>query len=77
LKNKGSVTISSIASDDSGTSGLTQALYIDNTLVASVSGGTLSYSWNVNKVLPGTHTITVKATDAARNSSSTSISVTK
>lgn len=76
VKKKGKLTISSTASDNSGTSGLKQTLYIDNKLVVTASGSSLSYSWNLNPVSSGAHTITVVATDAAGNSASAGATVT-
>lgn len=73
----GTVSISSRASDNNGTVGLTQTLLIDGKAVASASGGTLSYSWNTRKVAVGSHQITVTAADAAGNRSSLSVSVSR
>lgn len=77
IKPKGSVSISSSATDNSGLAGITQSLYIDGALRATASGGSLAYTWNVNKVATGAHTITVVAADAAKNTSSMSVQVTK
>jgi thermitase len=77
VRPKGSVTITASATDNMGTSGLKQALYIDNVLKTTVTGGSLSYSWSLNKVSYGVHAIKVVATDAAGNSSSASSTVTK
>ena len=77
IKGKGSVTISTSATDNLGPAGITQTLYIDGALVATVTGGSLSYSWSMNRVAAGTHTIKIVATDAARNASSASVQVTK
>lgn len=74
---RGSVTISATASDNSGTAGITQSLYIDDGLVAKVAGGSLSYSWNLKRVAAGTHAIRVVAIDAAGNTSTATSSVTK
>lgn len=71
------VSITSSATDNSGAAGITQRLYIDGGLRTTVTGGSLSYTWNVRKVSSGTHTIKVTATDAAGNTSSTQIQVTK
>lgn len=70
-----SVTISGSATDNVGVTKL--QLAIDGKLVATVSGGSLSYSWNTRKVTSGSHTILLLATDAAGNTASTSISVSK
>lgn len=53
------------------------SLYIDGKLMSSVSGGSLSYSWNVKKVTTGTHTIAVTAVDTSGNNTTTSVQVTK
>jgi hypothetical protein len=77
IKPKGSVMITANASDNGGTSGITQKLYIDGVLKSTVSGSSLSYSWNVNKAAAGAHTIQIVANDAANNTSSTSVQVSK
>src|SRR4029077_6914653 len=46
IKAKGSVSITTSASDNSGTAGITQTLYIDGVPKTTVNGGGLSYSWN-------------------------------
>ena len=77
IKTKGSVSISTSASDNGGTAGITQMLYIDGVLKTTASGSSLSYGWNVNKVSSGAHTIQVVAKDAAGNTSSASVDVSK
>jgi thermitase len=77
IKGKGSVTITTSAADDRGPAGIQQSLYIDNVLVANASGGALSYSWSMNRVASGAHTIKVVARDAAGNASSATTTVTK
>ncbi len=77
-KVSGGVSISAMASDDSGISKV--EFYIDNTLKASDSSYPYSYRWNVNKqVASGTHTITAKAYDKASpaNTSTAQITVFK
>lgn len=76
LKGKGTVTVSANASDANGSAGILQSLYIDGVLKATASGASLSYSWNVNKVPSGAHTIKVIAADAGLTST-TSIQVIK
>lgn len=76
-KVKGNVAIKVNASDNNGTAGLVQTLYIDGARVATVSGGTLSYNWNTKKASAGGHSIQAVATDAAGNSTTQSVSVTK
>lgn len=73
----GTVTISVNASDNNGSSNVTQSLYIDGALVATGTGSTLSFSWNSRskKVKAGSHTIQAIAQDTAGNKSSTSVSV--
>lgn len=79
----GSTVVSKVASikasatDNSGAAGITQRLYIDTALVSTVQGGALSYNWNTRKASSGTHVLKVTATDAAGNSASTQIQVTK
>jgi thermitase len=77
LKGKGTVTIATSASDNSGAAGISQSLYIDGALASTASGATLSYGWNMNRVASGTHTLKIVASDAAKNSATTSIQVTK
>lgn len=73
----GTVSIIGSASDNSGTAGLKQTLFIDGRLVATALGGTLSYNWNTRKVISGPRQITLTAVDAAGNWSSQSMSVTR
>ena len=77
IKAKGSISITASASDNGGTAGITQTLYIDGVPKTAVGGASLSYSWNVNKVTGGAHTILVVGKDAAGNTSSASIQVSK
>lgn len=77
MKGKGSTNISTSASDNGGSAGITQSLYIDGVFRTSMTGSSLSYSWNLRKVSSGTHTITVIATDAAGNQATTSEQVSK
>ena len=51
------------------------SLTIDGKEVAIAYGGSVSYSWNTRKVAKGTHAITVRAWDAAGNTTSQSVSV--
>ena len=76
-KVSGMVSIAASASDNSGAAGISQSIYIDGTLKSSGTGGSLAYSWNTRKVAYGTHTIQAVAKDAAGNTSSTSVQVTK
>lgn len=75
----GTVTITVNASDNSGAADIVQAIYIDDVLKATGTGSTLSTSWNTRtKGLKAgsTHTIKATATDAAGNTSVTSVNVT-
>ena len=71
------VSINTSATDNSGAAGITQRLYIDGVLVTTVQGGALGYNWNARKAASGTHAIKAIATDAAGNSATTQIQVTK
>lgn len=73
----GTVAIAASASDNNGATGITQVLYIDGKQVASAAGGSLSYSWNTRKLAAGSHSIAVRASDAAGNSSTATLSVTR
>lgn len=73
----GTVSVSLNASDNSGPAGITQQLFIDGVLKAKGTGATLGYSWNTRKIANGTHTLKAVATDAAGNTSSASVQVTK
>lgn len=73
----GNVKIAGSASDNSGSSGLSMELYIGGQRVATSTGGSLSYSWNTRRIAAGTYTLTLKASDAAGNSASHSIQVTR
>ena len=73
----GMVAVGVSGSDTAGNSALQQTLYIDGKLVASGIGGSLSYNWNTRKASAGTHTLQAVAQDAAGNTRSTSIQVSK
>jgi len=66
-------TISASATDDNRIAKLN--LTIDGKEVATTTGGSISYAWNTRKVSSGAHNVTVRAWDAAGNSSSKSITV--
>jgi thermitase len=70
------VNISASASDNNVV--IKVELYIDGALKTTVTTPSLSYNWSINRsVKAGTHTITVKAYDAAGNVGQSSITVTK
>lgn len=73
----GTLSVQVSATDDSGSAGISQTLLIDGVKVASASGGSLSYSWNTRKLTAGAHTIQAIARDAAGNSATATISVSK
>ncbi len=73
----GNVTISTSASDNNGTAGIVQRLYVDGALKATATGkAILSSRWNTRGAAAGTHTIAVTATDAAGNATTKQIQVT-
>ena len=76
-KSKGAVGISVAASDNGGAAGIRQTLYVNGQVVATASGGTLTYNWNTTKVLPGTYTIKAYARDGAGNATTVTRSVVK
>jgi subtilisin family serine protease len=76
-KVNGNVNVSVNASDNSGAAGIKLSLYIDNVLKASGSGSSLSYNWNTRKENTGVHTVTSIARDAAGNTSTASVQVTR
>jgi len=73
----GMVAVGVSSSDTGGNSALQQTLYIDGKLVASATGGSLSYNWNTRKASAGTHTLQAVAQDAAGNKTTASIQVSK
>jgi len=73
----GNVSVSISATDNAGAAGITTVLTIDGQTKAQGTGGTLGYNWNTRKVAAGQHIITATARDAAGNTSSTSVTVTK
>jgi hypothetical protein len=72
----GNVNVSVKASDNSGAAGIKQSLYLDDALVASGNGGTLSYTWKSKSSAKGAHTLKAIAKDAAGNSSTATVAVT-
>ena len=73
----GNVSVSVNASDNAGAAGLSTVLKIDGVTYAQGTGGTLGYNWNTRKIAYGQHVLTAVATDAAGNTSTTSVTVTK
>ncbi len=73
----GNVSVQLNASDNSGAAGITMSLYIDGKLKASGTGSSMTYNWNTRKEAAGSHTIQAVARDAAGNTSTTSVQVTR
>lgn len=71
------VTIAVSASDNAGAAGLRNSLLINGKTVASNTGGSLSYRWNLRKLPTGTHTIEATSLDAAGNRGAAQVSVTR
>ena len=71
------VSIKTAATDNSGTTNITQRIYVDGVLKTTVRGAKVSYTWSTKKVASGVHTIHVTATDAAGNVGSAQVTVTK
>jgi thermitase len=71
----GNVQVQLSASDNYGSAGIVQTLFIDGVKVASATGASLTYTWNTRKVAAGAHTLMATARDAAGNQSTVSISV--
>lgn len=70
-----SVTISARATDAGGLAWIQVA--IDGVVVSSSTTGSLNYKWNTRRERAGAHTVTVRATDKAGNSTAKSVSVYK
>jgi thermitase len=67
--------ISASATDNQGVAKL--SLTIDGKEVATTTGSSISYSWNTRKVAAGSHGVTVRAWDAAGNTTNKSVTVYK
>jgi subtilisin family serine protease len=65
--------VSAAATDNQKVAKLSVA--IDGKEVAIAYGSSISYSWNTRKVAKGAHTVTVRAWDAAGNTTSKSVTV--
>lgn len=70
---KGTVTISAAATDNVRVTAM--YIYVDGTLRASASIGSLRYSWSTNRLARGAHAIMAMAKDAAGNVATRSINV--
>lgn len=74
-KINGTVAVKGTATDNVGVTRTN--LYIDNKLVSSVNGGSLTYSWSTRKLTLGAHTVVLESVDAAGNVGRHSIQVTR
>ncbi len=72
-----SVKIAATASDDAGSAGIRQTLFIAGKLVASATGANLNYTWNTKKSGTGSYRIRVEARDAAGNLGSKEVTVSR
>lgn len=73
---KGTVSINTSASDNSGAAGIKQQIFVNGVLKSSGTGSKLSFSWNTRKEKAGAHTIEAIAKDAAGNTTRASVAVT-
>jgi len=73
----GNVTVTINASDNSGAAGITITLTIDNVVVATGTGSTMSYVWNTTSIASGKHIVSATARDKAGNSATWGVSVTR
>lgn len=71
----GKVTVTVTASDNRGVTSL--SLAIDGITVATTNLSSLSYTWSTRSIAKGTHTLVATARDAAGNTGTRTISVTK
>jgi hypothetical protein len=72
----GIVSIRITATDDRPSTGIGQSLYINDRLVASSTGGSLSFNWNARRLTPGSsHRLRAEAWDAAGNRSTQTVTV--
>jgi hypothetical protein len=69
----GTFAVQGTASDDVGVTNI--QFYVDGSLVSSTAVSPFGFSWNSAGVANGTHTLTVKAYDAANNVGSASVTV--
>ncbi len=72
---KGNVGVAAKASDNVRVASLT--LYLDGVMTATGNAASISWQWNTKKAANGEHTISAVAKDAAGNSATTTVTVTK
>ncbi len=70
----GQVSVQVTATDNVGVASV--SLYVDGALYATDSAFPYSFAWDSTKAVNGAHTLLAKASDAAGNSSSSSVTVT-
>jgi len=73
----GNVTVTINATDNSGAAGITTVLSIDNVVVATGTGSTMSYVWNTTNVAAGKHIVSATSRDVAGNKATWAVSVTR
>ncbi len=73
----GNVDVIANASDNSGAAGIKLSIYIDGSLKASGTGSSLVYRWNTRKIASGIHTVQAVARDAAGNTTTKTVQVTR
>ncbi len=73
----GMVRVTVNASDNSGSAGISNQLYVGTRLVASGAGSSLGYEWNVRPLKRGSYTLKAVSKDAAGNTSSVTVTVTR
>jgi len=76
-KVSGIVGIKASAKDNLGCDGITLSLDIDGKATVTTRGCRLNSSWNTRKAAVGEHTLSLTARDAAGNTTTTGIKVTK
>jgi thermitase len=72
-----SVTVSFTASDNLGSTGLRNTLFINGKVVATSTGASLTYRWNTRKLSAGSYTLRATSADAAGNLGAASATVTR
>jgi hypothetical protein len=71
----GTVSVSVNASDNVGVKSVT--LSVDGTIVSTLTATPYNFSWNTTNVADGNHSVSAKATDAAGNTNTSTITVAK
>jgi hypothetical protein len=71
----GTVSVSVTASDNVGVKSV--ALSVDGTVVSTLTSSPYNFSWNTTNIADGNHALSAKATDAAGNTNTTTITVSK